>query len=277
VAASTRLRAYLPAGFWPVVFYTHVGTIVEFSYTQLYPALVLVWLDVIALSRLHAALRFVAFLSMAPVMLTSVLAPGLARLAAEGRREEAFQQAGAALRGCLIVVAPGVFALIVFAPTAMGLFGPDFRPYAQILRLMAPIALASPLFYMGAGMAVAFGAFRSYLWVSTVFVVSSLVLAWVAIPRWGLVGAAAAGTLGSFVQQTAMSAVMRWRLGFRPPFRALAAWIVAAAVGGVSAAWNPGLATGIALWIASLAAFAWLGSVTPSELRVLASRALGAN
>jgi O-antigen/teichoic acid export membrane protein len=276
VAASARLRAYLPRGFWPVVVYTHVGTIVDFSYSQLYPALVLVWLDVIALSRLHAALRFVGFLALAPVMLTSVLAPGLARLEAAGRREEALQQAGAALRGCLIVVAPGVFALMVFAPSAMGLFGSDFRPYASVLRLMAPMALAGPLVYLGAGMAVAFGAFRGYLWVSSVFVVTSVVLAWVAIPRWGLVGAAAAGTLGSFVQQAAMSGVMRQKMGFRTPFRVLAAWIVALGMGAISAVFDPGVAMGIVLWVAGVAAFGWLGSVTPREIRILTNRALGA-
>ena len=276
VATRERFRLSLPQGFWPVVLYTHVGTIVDFSFSQLYPAMVLVWLDVVALSRLHAALRFVTLLAMVPVMLVSVLAPGLARLEASGRREEALQQAGAALRACLIVVAPGVFALLVFAPSAMGFFGPDFRPYAPVLRLMAPIALAGPLVFLGAGLAVAFGAFRSYLWVSSVFVVTSVVLAWVAIPRWGLVGAAAAATLGSLVQQVAMSGVMRKKMGFRAPFRVLAAWIVAAATGVIATVADPGPAVGLGLWVASVAAFGWLGSVTPQEVRVLATRALGA-
>jgi O-antigen/teichoic acid export membrane protein len=276
VARAARWRAYLPRGFWPVVLYTHVGTIVEFSFSQLYPAMVLLWLDVVALSRLHAALRFVSLLALAPVMLTSVLAPSLARLESSGRREEALQQAGAALRACLIVVAPGVFALVVFAPFAMSFFGADFRPYGNVLRLMAPMALAGPLVYLGGGMAVAFGAFRSYLLVSSVFVVTSVFLAWVAIPRWGLIGAAAAGTLGSFVQQAAMSGVVRRKLGFRAPFRVSAAWIVAVAIGVVSAMTDPGFAMGLLLWVTGMAAFAWLGSVTPREIRVLASRASGA-
>jgi O-antigen/teichoic acid export membrane protein len=274
VALRARMRAWLPPGFWPVVFYTHVGTIVDFSFFQFYPLMILVWLDVVALSRLHAAMRFVSLLAMAPVMLTAVLVPGLARLEASGQREAAVQQAGAALRGVLVAVVPWVFALQVFAPSAMAFFGADFKPYGQVLRLMAPMALAGPLVYLGGGMAIAFGAFRDYLWVSLLFVVTSVAFALVGIPRWGLVGAAAAGTVGSFVQQVAMSGVMRRKMGFHAPFRVSAAWIVALATGLVATVFEPGLALGSILWCASLAAFFWLGSVTTQELRILASRAL---
>ena len=275
VAARARFRASLPRSFWPVVLYTHVGAIVEFSFSQLYPAMVLLWLDVVALSRLYAALRFVNLLALAPVALTAVLAPGLARLEASGLREEALKQAGAALRACLLVITPGVLALIVFAPYAMNCFGADFRPYASVLRLMAPMALAGPLVYLGGGMAVAFGAFRGYLWVSLVFVVTSVVFAWVAIPHWGIVGAAAAGTLGAFVQQVAMSRMMRWQMGFRAPFRVLAAWIVAVVTGVIATGTEPGLAFGVALWAASVLVFLGLGSVTSQEIRILANRAFG--
>ncbi len=275
-AMRSRSSVYLPHGFWPVVLYTHVGTTVEFALTQLYPAMILVWLDVVALSRLHAALRFVSLLAMAPVMLTSVLAPGLARLEASGLREEALRQAGTAHRACLLLLAPGVFALVIFAPTAMSLFGADFTPYASVLRLVAPMALAGPVVYLGGGMAVAFGAFRGYLWVSSVFVATSIVLACVAIPRWGLVGAAAAGTVGSFVQQVAMSVVIRRKVGFRPPFLVSAAWIVAVACVVVATLLEPAPAVGLGLWVASTFAFAWLGSVTLGEIRSLTARALGA-
>jgi len=270
-----RPRLFLPAGFWRVVFYTHMATVVEFAFIHLYPALVLLWLDVVALSRLHAALRFVNLLALVPVMLTSVLAPGLARLETVGLRDEALRQARSALRGCLVVLTPCVFALIVFAPNAMGLFGPDFVPYARILRLVAPMALSGPVVYLGGGMAFAFGALRSYLWVSMAFVVTSVTLAFVVIPRWGLVGAAAAGTLGTLGQQLLMSDVLRRKIGFRSPFRALAAWMVAGVLLMVVERLNPGLVVGIALWIGGLACFAWLGSVTYSEVRALAARALG--
>ncbi|HEX4823343.1 MAG TPA: hypothetical protein VFV19_03450 [Candidatus Polarisedimenticolaceae bacterium] len=276
-SGTVRARFALPAGFWPVVGYTHVGTIVEFTFGQLYPALVLVWVDVLALSRLHAALRFVSLLALVPVMLTSVLAPGLAKLEASGLREQALRQAAAALRGCIVFLAPCVYALILFAPAAMGIFGHDFGDYARVLRFVAPMALAGPVVYIGGGMAVAFGAFRGYLWVSMVFVAASTVLACLVIPRWGLLGAAAAGTVGAYVQQAAMAQVIRRKLGFRVPFRASAAWIVALLTLAYAELVRPGPVAAAAGWVAALLLFALLGSVPVAEVRSLAARALGAS
>ena len=273
--SSPPPRWFLPQGFWTVVVYTHLGTVVEFVYTSLSPAVVLLWLDVASLGRLTAALRWVTLLALLPAMLVSVVAPGFAKLDASGLREEALRRTRASVRAAELAVVPSVFALILFAPEFMGLFGPDYRDHAGLLRLAALSALAGPTVSIGTGLAVAFGALRAYLAVSVLYVAASLALAVALIPPFGLTGAAAATAVSSAIQCAFVTIVLRG-IGFRGSRATAAAWLLGGAVAAYAWFETPGWIVAVGAWLAAIALFGWAAGVTPAELRALSARLVGA-
>ena len=272
---GTRGGFYLPPGFWSVVVYTHLGTVVEFVYTSLSPSVVLLWLDVDSLGRLTAALRWVTLLSLLPAMFVSVVAPGFARLDASGRRDDALRRTRSAVRAAELAVVPSVFALILFAPAFMGLFGPDYREHAGLLRIAALSALAGPTVYIGSGLAVALGALRAYLAVSVLYVTASLVLNVVLIPKLGLAGAATAMAVSSAAQCVIVTFVLRG-VGFRGSRTTWIGWSLGVAVAAMTSVVQPGLAPALGAWLVVTAVFAWAAGATWSELRALSARLMGA-
>jgi O-antigen/teichoic acid export membrane protein len=268
-------RWFLPSGFWPVALYTHAGTVITFSYTSLTPAFVLLWLDVPTLARLHAALRFNVLLSAIPVMVAPVLAPGISRFEADGEREKGLGYAARAIRAALLVIFPVCAGLILFAGDAMAVFNPEFREYRHVLRLSVLAPLAGPPIHIGAGLAVALGAFRGYLASSIVFVVSAVTFASILVPRFGLTGAALAIPLGALVQQTALSVMLRRKVGFRMPSRVYAAWACGVGASAVSLWLDPGRIAAAAMLVGLLAIFFVVGRVSFSELSGLGRQLLG--
>jgi O-antigen/teichoic acid export membrane protein len=265
---------FLPAGFAAVVVYTHLGTVVEFVYSSLSPSMVLVWLDTAALGRLTAALRWVVLVALLPGMLVTVVAPRIARLDAEGKRDEALRRAQSSVRLADLAVAPSVLALIAFAPQLMGVFGEDYRPYAGLLRLAALSALAGPTVYIGGGVAIALGALRPYLIASIAYVVASVGLNLAFIPRYGLAGAAAATALSSAVQGLAVGTAIR-RLGYQPPRTTVLGAIAGAIAFVLARAFAPSLLAAAGGWLALSVLYAWAAGVTPGEARRLAMGLVG--
>lgn len=272
--AVRRRRWVLPRGLWTVVGYTQAENVVNYLYASLAPSVVLFWVDLRGLGYLHAALRYVVVCTAFPAALAAVLGPELRHLVASGHREDALRQTSAAVRSSLLLLGPAVLGLIFLAEDAMGVFGPEFRRHADVLRWAAPGILAAPVVLCGAGAAVSIGAFAGYLRGSILYVVTSIALVALLVPRWGLPGAAAAMTLGALARQTAIVLVLRGE-GFRAPARLHAAWACAALALAGSLALHPGRAGGAALLGGSLLLFAAVGGVRPDELRRLASWGLG--
>ena len=277
VARSTKRGSSgigLPEGFWPVVGYVHLGTIVGFVYSSLSPTAVLFSLDVGALAFLHAAGRFPVLVVSLPAMLADVVAPGLSSLDTAGERDRALGHASAAIRAALVVTVPLVLGFVFFAEDAMALFGPTFVEHRGLLRVLALSALSAPVVYVGTGMLAAFGAFRAYLLASIAYVASAIVLTVVGVGTFGLPGAAWAATLGAALQQLFVSWTLRRRLGYAPPARAIAAWVCCSAAFGLAAWLDPGRPLAGLLLVLSLLAFAILGKVSPGEVSGLARRFL---
>lgn len=270
---ETRWKWTLPRGFWATVGYAHAGTIVNFTYTSLVPAFVLLWLDVSALARLHAATRYVLLFGTIPVLTGPVLAPGIAKLDASGMRDHGIRQASAAVRASLLFIYPACVAAILFAGDAMAVFNPEFRSHRDVLRIVVLMSLAAPTVHYGASLAAGLGAFRRYLLASLVFVVTSICATAILVPAFGLTGAAVAMAFGAFVQQMAISAVL-WTLGFRLQPRVLAAWSCGLAAMAVSLVWDPDRLAAAALLVVLLALFTLAGRVTPSEIAGLGRRLL---
>jgi O-antigen/teichoic acid export membrane protein len=265
---------FLPAGFWSVVCYTHLGTVVEFVYSSLAPSVVLLWLDVASLGRLTAALRWITLISLLPGMLVSVVIPGLAKLDAAGLRADALSQLRASIRAAELAVVPCVLALILLAPELMGVFGPDYRDFAGILRIAALSSLAGPVVYLGTGLAVAFGRMRAYLIVSVLYVAASLSLSLVLVPALGLTGAAIAIAVSSAIQAFAMLLMAR-RWGLRPPRTSVIGWSFGLLTLAIAELLTPPWPFAAAMWVLLCAAFAWSAGMTVSEAGRLVGRALG--
>ncbi|HEX6851054.1 MAG TPA: polysaccharide biosynthesis C-terminal domain-containing protein [Candidatus Polarisedimenticolaceae bacterium] len=265
----------LPEGFWPVVGYVHLGTLVAFVYSSLSPAAVLLTLDVGALAFLHAAGRFPLLVVSLPAMIADVVAPGLASLDASGMRDRALRHATAAVEAALVVTVPLVLGFVFFARDAMALFGPPFVEHRELLRILALSALSAPVVYVGSGMLAAFGAFRAYLLASALYVATALVLVVVLVRGFGLPGAAWAATIGAALQQTVVTVTLRRRLGYAAPSRATAAWVCCAGAFALASTVDPGRLAAAGAFVLATIAFAVLGRVRPSEVRDLARRLLG--
>lgn len=261
-----KLRWILPAGFWSALAYTHLEGIVVFVYSCLAPAFVLLWIDVAALAPFHAALRYVALFEGLAGLLSAALSPGLAALDSAGLRDAAFAQARRAMSTSLLAVVPIGLVLIFFAEDAMAVFGSQFRPRADLLRVLAVSVIAPPFSQFGGGMLVAFGAYRAYLVVSSVYVVAAIALVFALIPSLGLTGAAWAATASSLAHAAAVMGVLRYRLRFRERTRGVVSTGVLLAASAVATIVQPGRAVGAGLAILFLAAFVVAGRVTRAEV-----------
>ena len=274
-AFAARRRGWLlPHGFWPVVGFTHTEKLVSYVYVALAPSVIVLWVDLRTLGFLHAALRYTVLMTAFPAAVMAVLGPELRRLVAGGDRDEAVRQASFAVRIGTIALAPVVFALVVFAEPAMAVFGPSFREQADLLRWVAPSVLAGPVVLCGASFAVAVGVFRAYLQASIIYVVIAMALLAVLVPGWGVIGAAAAMTLGALGRQTATVLALR-RDGFLVPRCVTAAWACAAGgmAGGLWGRPSPPVA---AAWLAVLlAAFWWLGGIERQDVSRMVRWGLG--
>ncbi len=272
---SGRPRWYLPAGFWSVTFYGYLETLVVFAYNGAVQAMVLLWLDVRALGYLHPAIRFVTMLESLVGMLAQTVAPALARLDSAGRREDALRQARTAMNGTAVPLVAAVLALVFFAPDAMGMFGTDFRAGADLLRLAALSALAAPVVQYGGAMMVAFGALRSYLSASLVYVAVALAMTAASVPLFGLRGAAAVTTLGAFARHVTLTIALRRSLGYRAGSRVQVAWACGAAAVWVAWEVEPGRAMAVLLWAVFFAAFCVAGRVRWPEVVSSVRRLVG--
>lgn len=270
-----RLRWLVPNRFWSVVGYTHLGTIITFTYTSLSSSFVLLWLSVEALARLHAAMRYVTLLNVFATLAAPVVAAGIARLEASGQRVRGVAQARTSVRTSMIAIFPICVTVMFFAGDAMALFNPMFRDDAVLLQLVILASLASPMVYLGTGLAVALGAFRGYVVASMVFVASAVALNAILVPRFGLVGAAISLPTAAFIQQLAMAAVLWKAVRFRVPVRVVVAWILGIGACAVAIAARPDRPLAVALSVGFIAAFAAFGRVTPGELATLSRRFLG--
>jgi O-antigen/teichoic acid export membrane protein len=272
--AMRRRGWLLPEGFWSVATYTHVDTLVTYVYVALAPSVIVLWVDLRTLGFLHAALRYTVLLAGFPVAVMAVLGPELRRLVAAGDRDEASRQASFSVQVAMLVLGPIVLGLIAFAEPAMAVFGPGFSAQADVLRLVAPSVLSTPVFYCGASFAVAVGVFRAYLRASILYVVIAMALLAVLVPAWGVRGAAAAMTLGAIVRMVATAAILR-REGFRTPARVAVAWGCSAVGLAVMLAFHPPWPAAAGLAVVLLVAFGLLGRVRLDEFRRLARWGLG--
>lgn len=275
IANTIRLSWFLPEKFRSVAFYAHMSALVMFIYASLSPSLVLLWLDVEQLSRLHAAMRYVALLVLLPTMIADVVAPGLSKIVSAGMMEKALQQASTTIKTTHIVTVPASLGLILFSRELMSMFGPGFSDYHLLLKILGVSCIAGPVVYLGSGFVASFGILGSYLGASLVYVASTILISVFFISRWGLVGAAMATTIGAFIHHTATLAVLRLRVGFRISGRVWAGWFTALLAVGVSMWLAPGLPLAMLLYAGCLALFMVLGKVSIAEVKILVRRLAG--
>jgi O-antigen/teichoic acid export membrane protein len=256
----------LPEGFWTAAFYTHLQTLVAFAYMSLSPMIVLLWLDLNALGYFHAALRFPVLLTLMPIMVASVTGPAVAAQEAVGRRADAFRQVGRTLDAAWAATVPACIILAAFAPDVMRVFGPGYPAHAGLLRILTLTAVAAPVAFIGASIAVALNAFREYFRASVFFLVATVGFSLLLVPRLGLTGAALAAALGAFVQHAAIAALLKSRFGFALSSRSRWAWGWTAAVAAVAWLVQPGRPAAALLAVAGISGFLWTAGVDRAEI-----------
>src|SRR4029079_3427733 len=141
--------------------------------------------------------------------LAALLSPALAALDAAGERERAFRHARRTLDVVSILVVPGALVLIFFASDAMAIFGAHYRASADLLRVVAIAAVASPLVQFGGGMLVAFGEYPTYLAMSCISIAAALGLNLLRLPALGVPGAAWAASLAALTHACVVTFVLR--------------------------------------------------------------------
>jgi O-antigen/teichoic acid export membrane protein len=266
-AKREPIRWGLPQDFWSAALFTHLQTLAAFAYTSLAPLVVLVWLDVTALGFLHAALRFPVLVGAAPVMMASVIGPAVSAHLAAGRDAEAMRQVRRALDGAWLAVVPASLALAAAAQPAMRLYGAGYPEHRDLLRILAPSAIAAPMVFIGASVAVARHAFGAYFASSLLFLVATLsASAWL-VPRFGLAGAAFAATAGAFVQHVAVETLLARRFSFARPARGWWGWGWAAALSAALVVLDPGIVASAALGLVAVVGFAATARLSPGEVQ----------
>jgi len=214
-------------------------------------------------------MRYVLLLSSLSVMVSPVLAPAVARLAAGGETARGLGHVALAIRSSFILLYPATVVLIAFAGDALAAFNPAFRSRPDLLRWAALAVLSSPVIQFGSGVAAALGLLRPYLVTSILFVVSSLAITSFLVPAAGIGGAAMAIALGALVQHLLVTRFLARRASFRVPIRSHLAWACAAATSATFLAVEPGRTLATALAAGSIVVFAVVGGIRAREIRSL--------
>ncbi len=153
------------------------------------------------------AVVVVGGLMMVLEALVAILGPVVSDLHARREQVALRQVYLRATHGCFAVACPLGVVLLVFAPHVLGIFGPEFRAGAATLGVLLTGTLIFVL--MGpAGMVLQMtGHQRLLLNLDVLKAVSTLVLMFLLIPHWGLVGAA-------FAVALPMAASGLWEIAF---------------------------------------------------------------
>lgn len=184
----------------------------------------LVWIDVILVAAIAgpaaagiyaAASRFVTTGTLAEAALRVALSPRLSELLARGELDRTARLVGTASVWITAVSWPLYLALATFAPFVLRLFGPEFSEGGPALAILA-IAMAVSL-SAGNVQSVLLMSGRSAWQMANKAIALTLdvVLCFVLIPPFGMVGAACAWATAILVDTSLAVWQVRWKLGVR--------------------------------------------------------------
>tara|TARA_B110000196_G_scaffold320339_1_gene342074 strand:- start:1432 stop:2703 length:1272 start_codon:yes stop_codon:yes gene_type:complete len=165
---------------------------------------------------LSVALRTAMLASFVLTVVNMVVAPRYALLWKENKIEEIQNLAKWSTRGMILLVLPIITVMVFFSDTIMGIFGDKFSDSGDLLAIIA----------LGQFVAVASGSVTYLLNMSgherdfrkvTLFVGPiTILLSYIFISKWGVLGAAIATAVGLSLQNLGALFMVRSRLGFWP-------------------------------------------------------------
>jgi O-antigen/teichoic acid export membrane protein len=149
-----------------------------------------------------------AFIPMVLTSLNSIFGPIIARLHSKGEHallERLFQTT---TKWCLGLTFPLVIVLVIFAPAMMRIFGPDFVSGWPALAIIALAQLINVAAGSAGTLLVMSGNQRWEIIIAAVTALITVSLDVMLIPKWGVVGAAAAMAVGITVSNVSRAAMV---------------------------------------------------------------------
>ena len=218
----------------------------------------------------EAGSYYVAFMiSLFVVSLASsssmLLLPVLSGMA-DGRK----RACDAVLRLGLLVTAPLALALAAYPKAPLRLLGEEYVGASRTLTILLASSLLAVYVMAVTSLAYAYDSYGAVLGIGTATSVPRIALYFLLVPSMGGLGAALAFLAGS-VCGAASGALYAWRVGFRTPYRGIAATVlVPAAIGAVTVMLSLPWFVGIPLVVASsYLAYARAGLLSRRDAGVL--------
>jgi O-antigen/teichoic acid export membrane protein len=175
-----------------------------------------VLIDATAAGVYSVASQMAVLVGFGLMAVNMIAAPLVAELHSQGRTEDLQRLVTLASRGVLTFALVTAAALIALGPWLLALYGEEFAPAYRPLVLLTCAQVVS-----GAAGSVAFvlamtGEERLAAWTTAGGGVLNVVLNALLIPRFGLIGAAAATATANVVWNLTLVLIVRRRLGLRP-------------------------------------------------------------
>lgn len=146
-----------------------------------------------------AAARITSLVAFGLSVTDYVYMPKIAAIHESGKKKLLKQTVRSSSRQILLVTIPIVFLLIVTGPWLLSAFGPAFsNAYVPMLILLFG-QLVSASMGLAGGIMSMLGDRKTYLMISLLAVVVQVLLLFLLLPRWGLIGAALSGASGRIV------------------------------------------------------------------------------
>jgi O-antigen/teichoic acid export membrane protein len=168
------------------------------------------------IAYLSAAQRTANLTSFVLMVVNMVVAPRYAKLWHEGKLEEIKRLSKWSTRGMVVLVFPVVTVMFVFPQSIMGLFGEGYEKGAILLSIMAVGQLINVVTGSVGFLLSMSGHERDFRRVTFFAGPLTIILSYVLIQQYGVLGAAVATAIGVSVQNIGALFMVKKRLGFWP-------------------------------------------------------------
>jgi O-antigen/teichoic acid export membrane protein len=168
------------------------------------------------IAYLSAAQRTASLTSFVLMVVNMVVAPHYARLWHEDKAHEIERLAKLSTRGMLALVFPVVAVLLLFPDSIMGMFGKGYEQGAILLSIIAVGQFINVATGSVGYLLTMSGHERDYRRVTFFAGPLTIILSYLLIQEYGVLGAAIATAIGLSVQNISALFMVRKRLGFWP-------------------------------------------------------------
>ena len=270
---ASRLRWFLPDGFWRYAFSTQQVSVTSFLATKLDYILVVNFGGLRLLGKYVAVMAVATVVRVVSWFFIDTLLPSLTNTIAARNHAGAAQVFMMHVRILFLVITAAACAVMVLSVPATAALGPKYESLAGLIIFMALcFGIASPGVIGGTALA-SVGRQQLVVWTNIFNLLLFVGLFLVLWRRWNLAGAVVAYGTALVISYVILVATARRTARFLPPIYGLWIWAAAvqATVGFVAWWWMPiGLLGAALVWVGAMGLFLWLSAYDSAECRGLA-------